>query len=331
LVLAADPARIAALVDMLKEKTVVDLAGARFVAPRIVGNLYVSNPRQILRDRGGELTLAALHMINVVLQPEIPLTDLLKERERLAGAREMEARNVVGIDRLDQQLDPCRIECLRGEPQVFGYGLFDPCTIDSGRGDADQAIELSALQDAGILDRLADAVLELALASRQAGDAALTVGPVAGRKVMQDLSEAVPGQRLGQGVLWIGIREEILDTAETGLGSCREAVHEIQLIEEHREIGGKLGHSFFSSLSGQSSNAIAVGASLKSLARSSNSVMLSISVPMEMLVARSRMISTTTGTRCSFIQACACLKASRILSGSVTRIALQPSPSATLT
>ena len=76
---------------------------------------------------------------------------------------------------------------------------------------------------------------------------------------------------------------------------------------------------------------MAVGASSPRVASSSNSVMLSISVPMEMLVTRSRMISTTTGTRCSRIHCFAWAKAPAISPGACTRIALQPRPSATAT
>ena len=52
--------------------------------------------------------------------------------------------------------------------------------------------------------------------------------------------------------------------------------------------------------------AIAVGASAMLVASSSNSVTASISVPIEMLVTRSRMTSITTGTLNSAIQRLAC-------------------------
>ena len=64
---------------------------------------------------------------------------------------------------------------------------------------------------------------------------------------------------------------------------------------------------------------------------SSNSTTLSISAPIAMLVTRSRIISITTGTLNSFIQASACLMAGAISSCRCTRIALQPRPSTTLT
>ena len=52
--------------------------------------------------------------------------------------------------------------------------------------------------------------------------------------------------------------------------------------------------------------------------------------PKEMLVIRSSMISTTTGSRCSAISFCAVSNAATISAGSYTRGALQRSPSATL-
>src|SRR5262249_39821423 len=79
----------------------------------------------------------------------------------------------------------------------------------------------------------------------------------------------------------------------------------------------------------QSSSATAVGASSLPLASSSNSTMLSISVPIAMLVTRSRITSITTGTRYSAIQRCACSIAGSISSWRCTRTALQPKPSGT--
>src|SRR5437868_4678489 len=59
--------------------------------------------------------------------------------------------------------------------------------------------------------------------------------------------------------------------------------------------------------------------------------MLLISVPIAMLVTRSRMISTTTGTRYSAIHSRALANAGWISSGLLTRIALQPRSCATAT
>src|SRR4029077_18470424 len=181
LVFAADPTRIAAIVDVLKQKLVVYLAGAGLIAPGIVGKLHVSNARQVPGDGSGELTLRTLHVIDIVLEPKIWLADSLEEIESLVGPGQMEAGNVIGVDRFDQQLDSGSIECAGGEPQIFGNCLFDPSGIDACRSNSDETIELAALQRARILDRRADAVLDLALASGQTGDATLAFGPIPGR------------------------------------------------------------------------------------------------------------------------------------------------------
>lgn len=77
----------------------------------------------------------------------------------------------------------------------------------------------------------------------------------------------------------------------------------------------------------------AVGAWPGSVATGSNSITLLMSfvVDIAMFVTRSRIASTTTGTRCSAASFFACSKAAPSSFGSVTRIALQPRPSATLT
>src|SRR6185437_2980140 len=77
--------------------------------------------------------------------------------------------------------------------------------------------------------------------------------------------------------------------------------------------------------------ATAVGASARRTASSSNSFTASMSLPMDTLVIRSRITSTTTGTRCSIASFCASPRAGPMPSGSKTRSALQPRPSATLT
>ncbi|NGO78538.1 hypothetical protein G6045_23200 [Streptomyces sp. YC504] len=81
------------------------------------------------------------------------------------------------------------------------------------------------------------------------------------------------------------------------------------------------------------SGRIAVGACQSSVAMSSNSLTALMSAVglIAMLVTRSRIASTTTGTWCSCASFLAFSKASARSAGSVTRIALQPRPSATLT
>src|SRR5690554_2366124 len=187
--------------------------------------------------------------------------------------------------------------------------------------------------DLRVGDGALDAVAELLDAVRVAGDAALSGGPVSRRQVEEHLGQAVvvqPGLQ-GLGRIVIG-KKEVLHSLEAGPGGGREAVEELHLGEQHAEVGGELGHrELLGSLVLQVRAAMEVGASSTFSARASNSVTPSRSVPMAMLVTRSRITSTTTGTRYSAIRRRASRSAGAISSGRVTRSALQPSPSTTAT
>src|SRR4029079_14366605 len=105
------------------------------------------------------------------------------------------------------------------------------------------------------------------------------------------------------------IGKEILDAAKAGSLRRGKAVHERHPPEQHGEIGGKSWHgqnprttAMINRQAGCSASARAAGASSSGKSRiSSKSMTLSISAPIEMLVTRSRMNSTTTGTPYSFI------------------------------
>src|SRR5690606_22237202 len=95
----------------------------------------------------------------------------------------------------------------------------------------------------GVADRLADTLLELPDAVGEAGHSPLAGVPVAGRHVVQHLSQAVLRQRFRQHLLLVGIGKEVLDAPEAVLGGGGKAVEEVVLAVEHGEIGGKPGHS----------------------------------------------------------------------------------------
>src|SRR5690606_31769598 len=107
------------------------------------------------------------------------------------------------------------------------------------------------------------------------------------------------------------VGEQVLDAREARLPGRREAVKERHLVEEHRQVGGESRHGVSSSLGwlgrpGAYSAATGCGGRSRV---SSNSTILSISVPMAMFVTLSRMNSTTTGTRCSCMSRRASAKA----------------------
>ena len=123
--------------------------------------------------------------------------------------------------------------------------------------------------------------------------------PVAGGQVVQHQLQAVgvAARRLDLGCRE-GIGEQELDRLEAGLRGALEAVEERHLGEEHRQVGGEAWA--WLCLRGvraiSRAGAIAVGASSGVGASSSNSLIVSISVPIAMLVTRSRITSITTGT-----------------------------------
>src|SRR5205807_8755884 len=166
-----------------------------------------------------------------------------------------------------------------------------------------------------IVDRLANAILKFADTVGLAGVAAIALRPIAGGQVMQHLCQTIRLEAVGKLLLRIWIREEVFDAFEARVLRRLEAVEKVDLVEQHRQIGVEFRHGALSiSALAQSRSPTAEGASSRFCASSSNSVMLSISVPMEILVTRSSMISITTGTLYCAIHLSACSMAGSISS-----------------
>ncbi len=166
LVLAANPAGVADAVQVLEQEGVIHLAGAGLVAARVVGKLHMANARQVLLRRGGQFTFHALGVVQVVLHEGVVCANLVEDRYRLLGAVEVEARDVEGVDRLDQQPQPGLFQLGRGKAQVLDEGLAQQLGRHASRRLARQAIELRHTQCLGIDDGLAHAVAKLGPAGR---------------------------------------------------------------------------------------------------------------------------------------------------------------------
>ena len=106
------------------------------------------------------------------------------------------------------------------------------------------ARQLTRLQPSAVAYSMAliDAGAELLLAARQAGDAALAAGPVAGRHVVQRLGQAVLLEQVGQELLLVGVGEQVLDRLEAVGRGRGEALDEVVLVVEHGQIGRELRH-----------------------------------------------------------------------------------------
>ena len=81
-VFAADPPFVPHIVDGGEDIRVVDLACAGLVTPRRIGYLDVTDAAQILLHRGGQVSLHDLHVVHVVLQPQIVGANLVDDRHK---------------------------------------------------------------------------------------------------------------------------------------------------------------------------------------------------------------------------------------------------------
>ena len=140
----------------------------------------------------GEFAFHQLHVIDVVLQEQVGRARFGDQIQRLRRPAEVEARNVAGVDRLDQQPDARRAAA--GPPRSAGWRRTSraaPSASTPGGAMPDEAIDLRAAERLRVVDRLADAVLEFADPIGEAGDPALAFRPVAGRQIVQHLHERV--------------------------------------------------------------------------------------------------------------------------------------------
>ena len=108
--------------------------------------------------------------------------------QRLVGARQEEAGDVVAVDRLDQQADAGLLQL--AQPRSAGWRpawhARASRATPAGNLPARQ-LTCGQPQRVGVADGLRHAFAELAHAVRMAGDAALAGFPVAGRQVVQHL------------------------------------------------------------------------------------------------------------------------------------------------
>src|SRR5262245_29827021 len=105
LVLAADPALVAARVELGEQPAVVEVASIGLSAVGRVGDLVVAREAGILPHRDGDVAVLHLTVIDVELQAEIWLADLVDDGAGLAQLIEKVAWNVAPVDGLDHGAD----------------------------------------------------------------------------------------------------------------------------------------------------------------------------------------------------------------------------------
>ena len=86
----------------------------------------------VVLDGARRVALHDLHVVDVVLQEQVGVTDLAADLLRLGGVVEEEARDVAGVDHLHHRAD-AGLELLRGVAQVFDKGDFQLAEIGATR------------------------------------------------------------------------------------------------------------------------------------------------------------------------------------------------------
>src|SRR5579863_7753229 len=103
-----------------------------------------------------------------------------------------------------------------------------------------------ALDCKRIFERAKKTVSKLLFAAGQRRDAALAGLPVAGRRIEQNLPQAMLFELRGQSCRRIFVREKVLDGGESIARGGAKAVKEIVLRVHHGQVGGKTRHDIHS-------------------------------------------------------------------------------------
>jgi len=175
-----------------------------------------------------------LHVVDVVLQEQVVAVYLFDDAPGLRRKVQEVAGHVVGIDRLDQEMDAPLGAGPGRETQVFDIRLLHLRPPGAAGRQARHGVEARATERTGVFEGLADRVLELALASGQDGDSSFARIPVPRRQVEESLGKAVARQPFGQLRRRPGIGEQELHTLESGPCRRLETLEEVCLVEHHR-------------------------------------------------------------------------------------------------
>jgi len=170
---------------------IVDFACPRLVAAGIISDLDVSDAISQAAEGCRQLAVHPGLVIDVILQEKIVGPHLLDDRHGLIRARQPKARDVLVVDRFDQQLD---IHFLQHGCRIAQI-LHDRMAHDVGgiirTRNANQAVHVVAGESGGILHRTRNPFPELVLAVRLNGNTSVAAIPVARRQVMQHLRKPV--------------------------------------------------------------------------------------------------------------------------------------------
>ena len=113
---------------------------------------------QVFLQGARNVALHHLHVVDVVLHEQIARAYVRDDLKRLFGPVQKKAGNIDRVDRLDQKLDPFPAERIRGKAQIADQYLVEIGRVRTVGRDADQTIELTAIERLGVIGRARDAI-----------------------------------------------------------------------------------------------------------------------------------------------------------------------------
>src|SRR5262249_1099134 len=138
LVLAADPAVVAARIDFGEQPAVVEVARVGLAAVGWVGDLVMARERGVFSHRHGNVAILHLTVIDVELQAEIWLAHLVDNGARLAQLVEEVAGNVAPVDWLDHDADTRGCSLAPGPLEIGDEDLAARAVMHKTRHHMDQ-------------------------------------------------------------------------------------------------------------------------------------------------------------------------------------------------
>ena len=201
---------------------------------------------QVLAQFHRQVALDDLAVVQVHLHLQAGRAYGLHQRMGLVLAVQVIARDVSGVDRLDQHRDAQRRGLRCGPGQIGLVGLGQRFLRRAGRRQTGHHVHSRASQRDRVRQGLLDeAAAEFGDPVRQAGQPALARLEVAGWRVEQRLGQPQVVQAGGDLLAVKCIGKQVLDRVEAVGRSGRKAVEEAVLGVHHRQVGGESRHGFW--------------------------------------------------------------------------------------
>jgi hypothetical protein len=110
-IFTTDPSVISRLIDETEQVRKIDFPGSWFMASWIICNLNMFDLRKVTQDCSRQFPFHHLHMIDVILKPEVGMIDFFKKLKGILCVDQVKSRNVLIIERFDEQENLLLLQC----------------------------------------------------------------------------------------------------------------------------------------------------------------------------------------------------------------------------